>query len=338
MAKLKVGTIGCGSIAQGLHLPGYLRNRHCEIVACTDPDTGRWEEVAERFGVKRFYRDYRAMLAKEDLDAVSICTPNYFHAEQALAAMKRGLHVICEKPMVLTRAQADAVVAAAARSRRVFMVGFTHRFLRGNKVAKDLISSGQLGRPFMVRVRFAHGGPYPGWAKTDWFYDRKLAGGGAMLDMGIHAFDLVRYFLGDAKSVSAFVKTIFKPIPVDDNAVLALEFQNGGLGYVEVGWTSLPGFNGVEIYCEKGNLIIDYAQGMKLISGHADPSGRHTVRTRKFRFRPTEGGGSAEMDYFVDCIRKRRKPEMGAAEGRAALDIALAAYESAKTGRRVSLR
>jgi UDP-N-acetylglucosamine 3-dehydrogenase len=338
MAQLRVATIGCGSIAQELHLPGYQKNRRARIVACTDPDPRRWKEVREQFGVQKFYRDYREMLDREELDAVSVCSPNKFHCQQALAAIDKGLHVLCEKPMTLTNAESARVIAAAKKAGRVFMVGFTHRLLRGNMKAREIIRSGALGEPFMVRVRFAHGGPFPGWAKTDWFYNRKLAGGGALLDMGIHAFDLVRFFLGDVARVSASVKTIFKPIEVDDNAVVTLEFKSGALGYIEVGWTSLPGFNGAEIYCRKGNIVIDYANGMKLITGAANPSGRHKVNVKKFAFRPTQGGWSVEMDYFIDCIRKGRKPEMDAVEGAAAVKLSVASYESARTGRRIAIK
>ena len=338
MSRLRVATIGCGSIAQKLHLPGYAKDPGVLIAACADPDPARWAEVEARFGVERFYEDYRVMLDREALDAVSVLSPNRFHAEQAYVALNLGLDVLCEKPMTLTRKEADVLVRAVKRTGRVFMVGFSHRFMRGNIEAKKIIESGRLGKPFMIRVRFAHGGPYPGWAKNDWFYNKRLAGGGAMLDMGIHAFDLVRFFLGDVKRVSANVKTIFKKIPVDDNAVVNLEFESGALGYIEVGWTSLPGFTGTEVYCEKGNLVIDYDRGMSMISGMADPGGRHRTKVKQFPFRPSDGGWSIEMDYFLDCVRKRRQAEMGVVEGREATKIALAAYESAKTGRTVTIR
>ena len=96
MPKLRVATIGAGSIAQKLHLPGYARNPHVEIIACADPDPRRWPEVESQFGVTRFYEDYRVMLDNEALDAVSICSPNVFHAEQACVALNLGLHVMCE--------------------------------------------------------------------------------------------------------------------------------------------------------------------------------------------------------------------------------------------------
>jgi predicted dehydrogenase len=338
MAKLRVATIGGGAIAQALHLPGYHKNPHAVIAAVTDPDRARWKEIKDKFGVERFYTDYREMLDKESLDAVSVCSPNVFHAEQALAAIDRGLHVLCEKPMTLTEKESARVVAAAKRAKRTFMVGFSHRLMRGNREAKKLLDSGRLGEPFMLYTRFAHQGPFPGWAKSDWFYKPALAGGGALLDMGIHAFDLARFFFGDVKKVSASVKTIVKPIAVDDNAVVTLEFASGALGYIDVGWTSLPGFTGTMLYCRRGNIIIDYREGMRLITGTADPGGRHKVKTKDFKFRPGEGGWSIEMGYFLDCIRKHRSPEMDAPEGAAAVTLALAAYKSAKTGKQVTIR
>ncbi len=338
MAKLRVATIGCGSIAQVLHLPGYAKNPNVEIVACADPDQRRWSEVQKKFGVDRFYKDYADLLDNEALDAVSICSPNAFHAEQAYVALGLGLHVLCEKPMTLTRKEADILVSAARKAKTVFMVGFSQRFCHGIIEAKKILESGKLGDPFMIRIRFAHEGPYPGWAKDDWFYDPKAAGGGAMLDMGIHAFDLARHLFGDVKKVSASVKTIFKPIKVDDNAVVTLEFKNGALGYVEVGWTSLPGFNGAEIYCRHGNLIIDYTTGMRMISGRQLKSGRHKAVTKTFPFRPNEGGWDIEMDYFIDCIRQGYQAEMDVVAGAEAVKIALAAYESARTSKAVTIK
>src|SRR5690349_18376561 len=154
------------------------------------------------------------MLANEKLDVVSVATPNAFHAEQAIAALNAGCHVLCEKPIATTLPEADAILAAAKRARKKLMIGFSHRMFTGPQMVKELLAKKTIGTPFMIRVRFAHGGPYPGWAKNSWFYNKNLSKGGAMLDMGIHAIDLCHWFMGPIKNVSARAATLIKPIEV----------------------------------------------------------------------------------------------------------------------------
>ena len=339
MAKqVKVAVLGCGSIAQHCHLPGYARNRYADIVAVADPVKARLREVRKQFPVGRTYTDWRKLLEAEELDAVSICTPNYLHAPMALAALKKGLHVFCEKPMTITVADAGKVRQAAKRAKTVFMVGFTHRFLTGNIRAKKLVDEGSIGEPFMLRVRFAHGGPYPGWAKGPWFYSRKEAGGGALLDMGIHAMDLARFYIGEVATVAAELKTLRKNIRVDDNAVLIMTFKGKkALGYIEVGWTSRPGYTGAEIYGDEGTIYVDYIEGLKVLRGRTLPSGKVELRWQRPKLTVTEGGWAVEADHFIDCIRKGQEPRAGAEDGYQAVRIAAGAYESAKKGKRIRL-
>src|SRR5690606_24156354 len=134
--------------------------------------------------------------------------------------------VLLEKPMVLTLKDAKALkkILDSRGDDVKFMVAFSHRFITPNIAAKKAIDKGVIGDPFMIRVRYAHSGPYPGWAQSDWFYSPAKAGGGAMLDMGIHAIDICQYFVGEIANVQAEVKTLRKNIKVDDNAVMLLDF------------------------------------------------------------------------------------------------------------------
>jgi predicted dehydrogenase len=337
-SKLRAGVIGCGAIAQHCHLPGYAKNPHVVLAAAADVDPARLEEVRPKFGVKSVYRDYRKMLDKEDLDLVSICTPNYLHADCTIAAAEHGCHILLEKPMALTMRDAKRMAEAARKNRVRMMLGFTHRFKRGNQEAKSLIDRGVIGKPFMVRIRFAHEGPSPGWAMSDWFYTPRKAGGGACLDMGIHAYDLCRYFLGPVTAVQADIKTLIKDIRVDDNAVLMFEFASGALGYVEVGWTSKPGFLGCEIYGTKGSIIVDYERGLDLVAGRAGADYAGGTQRRTLKLNVNEGGWAVEVTQFVDCIRTGKPFRAGIAEGISSLRVALAGYEASKTGRKVRIR
>ncbi len=336
--KLKVAVLGCGAIAQHCHLPGYAKNRYADVVAVADPVKARLTEVRKRFPVGRTYADWRKLLKSEELDAVSICTPNYLHAPMALAALDGGLHVFCEKPMTKTLEEARKVRHAARESGTAFMVGFTHRFLKGNVRARKLLDDGAIGEPFMLRVRFAHGGPYPGWAKGPWFYSPREAGGGALLDMGIHAMDLARFYVGEVATVVAELKTLRKKIRVDDNAVLILTFKGRkAMGYIDVGWTSRPGFTGTEIYGDDGSIVIDYINGLEVLRGRTLPSGKVELRRSRPKVTVTEGGWAVEADHFIDCIRKGKQPKAGVEDGYQAVRIACAAYESARKGKRIRL-
>ena len=337
--KLKAAVIGCGAIAQHCHLPGYAEHPDVTILAAADVEPARLDEARSKFKARNVYLDYDEMFkAHEDLDLVSVCTPNYLHVDAVTKAARAGCHVFCEKPMALTVEDAERMIEAVRANDVRMMLGFSHRFKRGNQEAKRLIEEGQIGRPFMVRVRFAHEGPSPGWAMSDWFYDPDKAGGGACLDMGIHAYDLCEYFLGPITSVQAAIKTIVKDIRVDDNAVLLFEFASGALGYVEVGWTSKPGFLGAEIYGTEGSIIVDYDQGLFLVSGKASADVRKEgTQRKKLAVVVGAGGWDVEVEEFVRCIQEKTPFTAGAAEGLTSLRIALAGYESSRTGRKVVL-
>lgn len=340
MAKdktLRVGIIGAGAIAQACHLPGYAKNEHAELVAFADPVPERHTEMAKLYGHMKGYAHYKDMLNSEKLDVVSVCAPNKYHCDATVTALDARCHVLCEKPIATNLKQADKMIEAARKARRKLMIGYTHRLFSGPATCKAMIEEKQIGRPFMIRVRFAHGGPYPGWAKSDWFYMADIAAGGAMLDMGIHAIDLCLWLLGPATAVMAKAVCLIRKIEVDDNAVLILEFKNDALGYIEVGWTSKPGFTGFEIYGTKGSLICDYTKGLQLCGGKAS-AGKDSVQEWSMIERnPTRGGWSTEIGHWIDVVRGEERLTMTGKAGRAALEVALAAYKSSDTGKRVAI-
>ena len=268
----RVGVIGAGAIAQVCHLPGYQKAPNAELVAFADPSPARHKEMKRLFPQIGGYKDYTTMLGTERVDVVSVCAPNKYHAPATIAALEAGCHVLCEKPMATTLAEADRMIETARRVRKKLMIGFTHRLFSGPQRCKELMEQKAIGRPFMIRVRFAHGGPYPGWAKdANSFYDPKIAGGGALLDMGIHAIDLCLWLMGPVRSLLAKSATLIKKVEVEDNAVLVLVFQTGAFGYIEVGWTSKPGFTGFEVYGTKGSLVCDYHLSLIHISEPTRP-------------------------------------------------------------------
>lgn len=334
------GVIGCGSISQHLHLPGYIKAPGVKLVAGADPTRARHAEAKELQADIQMYTDYRKMLANHELDLISVSSPNKFHAEHAVAALEHGAHVLLEKPAALSMKEIAAIKAAQRKAKTQLIVGFSQRFNRGNRKMKQMIDKGAIGEPYMIRVRFAHNGPWPGWAKDKWFYDPNKAGGGAMLDMGIHAIDQCHWLVGPIKSVQAKATTLRKKIKVDDNAVLLLEFANGkALGYIEVGWTSPSGFNGIEVMGDEGSIVEDYQGVLTMTTGKitADTKARHKLTRRVLDKAPTTGGWGWEVTDAVKAFRKNDDLGSDIDAGGAALAVALAAYESSRTGKRVNV-
>lgn len=344
MPKLAVGVIGAGSIGN-VHLTGYAaESKSVQIQAICDIRKERLDEMGDKFGVapEHRYRDYRKMLSKEQLDVSSICLPNALHFDAAAESIRHGLHTLIEKPMVLTMKEARALQKLHAQNPVKVMVSFSHRFMPQNIIAKKMISQGKIGKPFMIRVRYAHGGPYPGWAQTDWFYRKKMAGGGALLDMGIHAIDICQYMIGPIKSVSAKIKTLRKDIEVDDNAVMMLDFGPDikALGYIECGWTSGPGFAGIEIYGDKGTLILDIFKPGRWIRGVTRPNGTVETVDEQITTGKEKTHWPLEMESWVKYLFDKKTPTYipGLEEGTSSLAVALAAIESSRSGRRIKVR
>lgn len=338
MKTFRVGVIGAGSIARGAHIPGYAAAKNCTLAAIADPDAGCLQKVADKgWRFDRVYADYREMLKKEDIDVVSVCAPNVFHKAMAVAALAKGCDLLLEKPVALTLADAEAIRSTARRNRRRIMVAFSHRFSDLNVAARGAVRQGRIGALYMVRVRFAHTGPWPGWASTNWFYNPKLAGGGAMLDMAIHAFDLVQWYAGPVTAVQAKVATLRRPIKVDDNAVALLELGPRCLGYVEAGWTSPAGYCGVELMGDNGAIFVDYsAAKATMIAGTRTPDGKSRQETTVLKA-GRQPLWSVQMAYFTQQLGHKAPFDPGIDDGISALRVALAAYQSNRTGRRVVL-
>jgi len=319
--KLRVGVIGCGAIAQEAHLPGYAACEQAKVTAVCDIDEARARETATRFGVPKVYLSHLELLRDPDVDAVSICTPNNLHATQMIDALRAGKAVLGEKPMTTTREDARAVLAAAEATGSLLMVGFTHRFILGNRYMKRLMAAGEIGQINSIRVRMAHRGPYDSWvAKSDWFFRHEMAGGGAVLDMGIHALDILRYLGGEVAEVMGMTATRVHPIVDEDMAVMVARFDSGALGYVETGWHSRPGFNGIEVYGTEGSMVHDYRVGLRVRNAKGEEQPLNQAELTG------PGGHNLEIQHFVDCALGGRQPEVGGLDGLKAIDLALRVY------------
>lgn len=337
MKKLRVGIIGGGSIARRCHVPGYAADADCELTAIADVNAPSLELMRREFRFGHEYADFRTMLEREKLDVVSVCTPNKFHAEAAIAALETSCDVLLEKPVAMTMAEGEAIRAAVGRSGKRLAVCFSHRFNDLVRITRKALDEGRVGAPYMIRVRFAHNGPQPGWATTEWFYKPELSGGGAMLDMAVHAVDLIHYLIGPVTAISAITATLRKPIAVDDNVVAGMKLGDRCLGYLECGWTSPAGFTGIEVMGDNGALVADYNQG-KVVAhcGATAPDGSFAMHEEVLGT-SRNSHWTVQMAELIDQLKHDRPLATSIDDGLAALKVTLGAYESSRTGKQVNL-
>ena len=352
MEKLKVAVIGCGNIAMS-HLTAYKNNPHVEIYALCDIDEKILADRAEKFGVSRSYTDYHEMLTLDEIDAVSVCTWNAAHAECAIASLKAGKHVLCEKPMAINAEQARQMQAAADENGKLLMIGFVRRFGNDAFILRDMIDSDQFGEIYYAKATYLrrHGSP------GGWFGDKSRSGGGPLIDLGVHVIDLTRYLLGNPKPVSIYGATFQKLFDrpdvkdtrpyiaasakgdeicdVEDLASAMIRYDNGTVVTVEASFS-------LNIKKPVGRIdLFGTKAGAKLepdLEMYTDLNGYMADVTIDG---PTslsfEGLFENEINHFVDCVRLGIPCISPAADGVAIMDIPDAIYESARTGHEVIL-
>ena len=200
---MKVGIIGCGTIANNAHIPSYMANEKAEIKYFCDILPERAEEAVKKYGCGIAVTDYREVLADPEIVAISVCTPNKLHSEIAIAALKAGKNVLCEKPAARVYKEALEMQKAQHESNKVLNIGVVNRFNKGVNKLKELIDQGELGKVYQVYVSFRSHRSIPGLGGA--FTTKAIAGGGVMIDWGVHFFDIVMYCCGDprVKTVSA---------------------------------------------------------------------------------------------------------------------------------------
>jgi len=249
---IKIGIIGTGKVASVFHIPGYHASEDVEIVACSDLDANRAADFAKEHGIPHSYGDYNQMLKAEKLDAVSICTPNYAHADPTVACLKAGVHVLCEKPIAINSSDALRMVEAARETGKMLTIGHHMRFLPYAQFLKKIINNGELGQIYYGRSHALRRRLIPGWGQ---FHIKSKSGGGPLIDIGVHALDLIVWLMGSptAVTVSGAVYTKFGHRPdfynpygtyrredydVEDFASAFIRFDNGSTLALEASWAT----------------------------------------------------------------------------------------------------
>jgi predicted dehydrogenase len=322
---LKVGVIGAGQVAIR-HAAAYAANRDAVVVAVADTDADRAGELARQHRAEA-YRSYEDLFAAGGVDAVSVCVPHHLHLPVTSAATEAGVHLLMEKPIANTLAEADEMIVAAERAGVTMMIGFVHRFRTEVLEAKRLLDEGAVGAPATAIDKFCSlGGSHP----PAWVWRKAEAGGGVLMYGGIHALDRLLWFLeSDVVSVYCRTHNYAGYGDVEDGLVAMLEFANGTTGVLFENSPPYgrPGGWSTEIFGPDGAVRVLTGEAVELTSSR-----------RSFALRSAdELHFEREIDEFVSAVLERREPSVPAAAGRAALDVALAIYESARRAEPVNL-
>lgn len=340
MAKLKVGVAGVGQIAKVLHIGEYLASPDCELVAMYNGDLSLCADQVAKYeprGVK-FYDDLDQFLAS-GVEAISVCERNFLHAEVSIKALRAGVHVLCEKPMALTLADAQAMIDAADQAGRVLMIDQSQRYAAAHKVAKEVLDSGMLGRIYHIQTTFAHPGP-EGWSKTSaWFFNKSISGFGPLADLGVHKCDLVRYLTGlEATRIIAHKATLEKQGTVEDNSQALVQFDNGALGTICTSWTCHGSEdNSFSAFCENGVLRVSVEPGAPVVVYHKSPKGKTGFEVAALADNTQETWSLGVIQGFVDAVLGRAPNPIPGIEGYRALEWVVAMEQSIETGTWVEL-
>ena len=340
--------IGCGLVGAGM-----VAGDHAEAIACTPgarlsavcrSEGGDCGEAAARFGAP-CEQSYAALLARPDVDAICVCTPSGTHAEQALAAAAAGKHVLVEKPMALSLADADAMIAACHAAGVRLGVVLQRRTDPLFAAVRRAIDAGELGRLALGTVSVPYTRPQSYYESAAWRGTWALDGGGALMNQGIHLLDLLVWYMGDVAEVQAYAETLAHTIEVEDVLAATMRFGNGALGSIVATTAAAPGYpHRVEVYGQRGGVQLEGETVVRCEGVASVPS--PAAGDTPGQSLPAAGAGasptgiSAEghthlIGDLVAAIRDGRPPLVPGEEGRRSLAVALAIYESARTGRAV---
>lgn len=339
--KVKVGIIGCGAIAERLHIPDYATCGQAELVAFCDANKARAAAMAGKFAsAAQVYSDYKQLLKNPEVEAVSVCMPNKYHGECSVAAARAGKHVLVEKPMATSLAEGRKMVAEAKKAGVMLLVNQSMRNYPAHKKAREIIQSGMLGKVLHVTGMCGHDGPEHWEPSAKWFFKKKDARFGAMADLGVHKADAIRYLTGkEVDEIRAIYATVEKKkTDVEDNFVSSFTFKDGGVGTLAASWTVQGGMvNYTIIHCSKGTLEVLLHKDKPLVARMANPACEIVFDLPEA---PMNYPGSWGLDVggsFVRAILGEEEPFCSGEEGLKSLAVILAAEKAADTGRPVKV-
>ncbi len=323
---VRFAVVGCGTAANHIHLPA-LRSAGAEVTVFASRSRTSSEATCAAWGTGAVEGHWGDAGARDDVDAVGSATPNAQHHPVAMAALGAGKHVLVDKPMACTVADAEEMIAAADRARCVLVPFQNTRFAAPFAAAAQVVREGSIGDVIGFRVAFGHAGPQTWAPGATWFFDRAASGGGCLIDLGVHAIDLVRAVTGiEITHVSAMVHG--RAGDVETDAQLVVRLRTGAIGSVHASWSSPAGpDHQLTIVGTDGTLHLDARTPLTLLTAPGERS-RVELPDRT----------SSPLEELLAAVRGERAPAVTAADGRAAVAVVEAAYRSAATGDQVEVR
>lgn len=347
--KLRYACIGAGGIADKKHLNEYSKLQNVEIVAVCDTDMAAAKRLAAKYGIPYVFESYTEMFSQIPLDLVSICTPNYLHASISIDAMKHGAHVHCEKPLALNAAESRAIVDMKNKTGRKVMVALNNRFTPEFRFVKKCVEEGIFGEIYHVKCGWRRRNGIPG--KGVWFTDKKLSGGGALIDLGVHYLDFVLSFMGYPQIDAVFGATYSKfgncenrlrpgykskgdgKFDVEDMAVGFLRTAEGATIDFEFSWAS-----NVEKECK-------YYEIMGTKSGAAFHNGELKIFTElggtSIDITPDMNSAAKpvnEFEHFVSCILGNGQQDATPEQAEELMKVIDAIYYSSESKKEVIIK
>ena len=338
--KMRVGLIGGGNISE-THARAARAIAGVEIAAVFGTNREKVERLAGEHGGTP-YLDFEKFLAHRPMDFVAIGSPSGLHAEQGIAAARRGLHVLTEKPLDTNLLAADGLIAAAAEANVKLGVFFQDRFKTDLIRVKEWMDAGILGKPILAdaRVKWFRSAEY--YQSSRWRGTLRLDGGGALINQAIHTVDLLLWMFGDVAQVQAQKKAALHKIEAEDTLTAILEFKNGAMGVLQAATSVYPGYpRRVELTGDQGTVIVEHdrmiAADLRRPPGDAESRGDDRNLSASSATVSDIRGHQAAMEDFIEAIKKDTTPRCSGIEGRRSLALAEAIYAACESGRKVEL-
>lgn len=349
--KLRVGVIGLG-IGKS-HIEGYRSSSACEVVAIADADEARLAEIGDKYGIAERYGSGTELIDKAGCDVVSVAVPNKLHKELTIRALRSGAHVLCEKPMAMNADEAREMLAEADAAKRRIMINFSYRFTAQAQALKARVDSGDLGEAYYARTSWLRRRGMPGFG--GWFGTKELAGGGPLIDLGVHRVDLALWFMGYPEPewvmgatydpiATEIARKEKKTYSVEDLATGFIRFKDGATMSVEASWAANIKENELmetRVLGTKGGLVHknigeDYRFQAEF---YGETSGELWDST--FHERTGWAAGAKKtpsaMSHFVDAIAAGKPHDADGRQGLVVMELLDALYESARTGKPIRL-
>lgn len=336
--RIKVGLLGAGGITAA-HIAGF---KNCEdravVTAIADPRHDVAKARSEALGGAEIYSSWEELIENADVDALDICLPHHLHHPAAMAGIRKGLHILTEKPIARTLDEADEMIQSAEQAGLVLMVCHNRRWIPEIAKLKEMIEQQVIGRVLSIRME-KNGGPGFNHQGIEWVARKETLGGGAMVSDLIHEMDLLRWLGGTPKQVLSASVQVPEWMEGEVVGTVMVRFESGAVGEAAINWaargvgtTTLLPHASIRVTATEGMAVYSHADGLQVLKASEADKGFQTIVS------PSGVSGHEQaIPHFIDAIRQRFTPLTSGVAGRGALEIAMAAYKSEAEAQAVSL-